>query len=102
MNTKEIKVAVRALPLDQRKQLGNRSTKYALRQWQTWVAFLVYFLVMIISHVIGDLLEFSTKPISVALWIGAGIGMPVFLCTFENQRRKSIVQALDGLQQENA
>jgi len=98
MNCKELKMAVQSLPADQRKQLGRQAAKYAWRQWQTWVALLMYLMIMIVAHGVGELLQFSNKPVSVALLIGMGIGVPVFLCTFEKQRRKSIGQALDGLQ----
>ncbi|MCK4914003.1 MAG: hypothetical protein KAS69_05360 [Planctomycetes bacterium] len=99
MKTGEIKALVRSLPSEQRKQLGNQATKYALRQWQTWVAFILYLIVMIIAQVIGGILGFSSKPISVAFCIGVGIGIPIFVCTLEHQRRKSIVRALDSFQQ---
>jgi len=102
MNTKEIKAALKALPIDQRKQLLSRSSIFVLKQWQTWLSLLVYGIMMVPFHLLFDRLGFSTEPINIALLVSMGICFPIFFCTFDHQRRKSIIRDLKDLQQDAA
>lgn len=98
MNTKEIKVALKDLSVEQRKQVLSKAAIFVWKQWQTWLSLLVYAIMMVVFHFIFDRFGFSTKPINIALLVSMGISFPIFFCTFEHQRRKSIIRDLQALQ----
>jgi len=97
-----MKFIIKALPKDQQKQVDSQATKYALKQWQTWIALFAYFILMIASSLLGSLLGFEQKPMNIPFLIGMSIGMPLFIFTFLKQRQKSIIKSLTKLQQKNA